>query len=253
MKGRKPAAKALRFRVNTNASFSFMKKYKLLSIFLLLSFGLIACAQTRMENMQPIAPTVDDLKVTLTELAKLASLDLPAIDVKALAALARTDFAQLIKDKTGADGFVSAQYFIPTSLNSGIVSISYSKQYAPKAAVQYTESNKRIPPDFDTKYSERVGIILNPLLLCVKAQDVQAAWESQFKDQSFAPLGYGAGSLWPNDGIHKNLDEQKRRGNGPIEVVVNVKAPLNSAHKSSFRFSHDYWACARSVVLERRY
>lgn len=56
MKVRKLAAKALRFRVNTNASFSFMKKYKLLSIFLLLSFGLIACAQTTAKeaNLQPL-------------------------------------------------------------------------------------------------------------------------------------------------------------------------------------------------------
>lgn len=56
MKGRKPAAKALPFRNNTNVSFSFMKKYKLLSIFLLLSFGLIACAQTTAKeaNLQPL-------------------------------------------------------------------------------------------------------------------------------------------------------------------------------------------------------
>lgn len=56
MKVRKLAAKALRFRVNTNASFSFMKKYKLLTIILLLSFGLIACAQTTAKeaNLQPL-------------------------------------------------------------------------------------------------------------------------------------------------------------------------------------------------------
>lgn len=233
----------------------FMNIYRTLFTFLLLSFGLIACAQPQIDTAKPVLtpPVSYDLNVTLTAIAKLANLDSPTIDIRVLSTLAQTDFERLIKNKTGTDGSVSTQYLIPTSSNSGIVSISYNKQYATKGAVQYVESNKKIPSDFDTKYLERVGIALNPLLLCVKAQDIQKAWETQFKNQLFAPLGYGAGSLWPSAGIHKDIEEQKRRGNGPIETVVNIKTPLDSAHKSVFRFTHDYWACARSVVLERRY
>jgi hypothetical protein len=240
-------------KIVTIASFSVMKKIKPLTVFLLLSFTLIACAQTRVDAVQLAPQTTNDVKEILTLLAKLASRDSPTIDIKPLSFFAQTDFELHVKNNATIDGLVSVQQLIPSALNSGLVSVSYSKQYAPKAAVQYVESNKRIPSDLDTKYLERIGIIFNLLLLCVKAQDVQKAWETQFKDESFSKLGYGAGSLWPSDGIHKNLEEQKRFGNGPIEVVVNIKTPLDSAHKSVFRFTHDYWACARSFVLERRY
>jgi hypothetical protein len=56
MKVRKLAAKALPFRKNPNASFSFMKTYKLLTITLLLSLELVACAQTTAKeaNLQPL-------------------------------------------------------------------------------------------------------------------------------------------------------------------------------------------------------
>jgi hypothetical protein len=236
-----------------NASFNSMKKYKLLTIIMFLSFGLIACAQSQIGAAKPTTAASNDLNVTLTALAKLANLDSPTIDIKALSVIVETDFEQLVKNNATRDGLLNIQHLIPNALNSGLVSVSYSKQYAPKATVQYVESNKKIPPDFDTKHLERVSIILNPLLLCIKAQDIQKAWELQSKDGSFAKLAYGAGSLWPSDGIHKNLEEQKRRGNGPIEVVVNIKTPLDSAHKSVFRFTHEYWACARSFVLERRY
>lgn len=56
MRAWKPVAKALRFRVNTKASFSNMNKYRLPTIILLLSFGLIACAQTNAKDntLQPL-------------------------------------------------------------------------------------------------------------------------------------------------------------------------------------------------------
>jgi hypothetical protein len=172
----------------TNASFSVMKKITLLIILLLLSFTLLACAQTRVDTAQPVLVTADDIKVALAQIAKLANLDSPSIDMKALSVLVQTDFEALVKNNTTQDRLVSVQQIIPSALNSGLVSVSYSKQYAPMSAVQYVESNKRIPPDFDTKYLERVGIVLNPLLLCVKAQDIQKAWETQFKNQLFARL-----------------------------------------------------------------
>ncbi len=186
-------------------------------------------------------------------LGKLTNRDSSTIDIKPLSVLTHKDFETMVKNNTTQDGLVSVQQIIHSVLNSGLVSVTYSKQYAPKNAVQYVESNKRFPPDFDTKYIERVGIVLIPLLLCVKAQVIQKAWETQFKDETFAKLGYSAGSLWPSDGIHKNIEEQKRRGNRPIEAVIIIKTPLDSAHKSVFRFTHDYWACARSLVSERRY
>lgn len=229
------------------------KKIQLLTFFLLLSSALIAFAQTRADSVTQTSQTANNINEFLIFLGKLTNRDLSTIDIKPLSVLTHSDFEAIVKNNTTQDGLVSVLRVIPSVLNSGLVSVSYSKQYAPKTAVQYVESNKRIPPDFDTKYLKRIGIVLNPLLLCVKAQDVQKAWETQFMDETFAKLGYSAGSLWPSDGIHKNIEEQKRRGNGPIEAVIIIKTPLDSAHKSVFRFTHDYWACARSLVLERRY
>lgn len=209
-----------------------MKKIQLLTFFLLLSSALIAFAQTRVDSVSQTSQTANDINEFLILLGKLTNRDSSTIDIKPLSVLTHTDFEAIVKNNTTQDGLVSVQRIIPSALNSGLVSVSYSKQYAPKTAVQYVESNNRIPPDFDTKYLERVGITLNPLLLCVKAQDIQKAWEKQFKNQLFAPLGYGSGSLWPSAGIHKDIEEQKRRGNGPIEAVIIIKTPLDSAHKS---------------------
>lgn len=111
----------------------FMNIYRTLITFLLLSFGLIACAQPQIDTAEPVLtpPISNDLNVTLTAIAKLANLDLPTIDIKALTVLAQTDFEQLVKNEALKSESITIKYIVPINLNSGITSIKYSKKLVP--------------------------------------------------------------------------------------------------------------------------
>jgi hypothetical protein len=229
-----------------------MKKYKLLAIYLLLSFGLIACAQTRVDAATQMPATSNDLKVTLMAIAKLANLDSPTINIKALSVLAQTDFEQLIKNEALKSESITVKYIVPINLNSGITSIKYSKKLVPILKNNSVTPSANIPKNI-TKYIETAIIIFNPTILCITDRGVREAWSQQFIENQFSPLSYGAGNISPTSSIHRDVEEKKRRGNGPIEMTVNVIEPKNILHESSFKFEFNYWTCPIGVILERKY
>lgn len=230
----------------------FMNIYRTLITFLLLSFGLIACAQPQIDTAKPSPPVSSDLNVTLTAIAKLANLDSPSIDVKALAALAQTDLEQIIKGGAWKSNSVTFKYILPTTLNSGITAIYYSRKPTSNIRGGSTMYPSKMPKS-NANYVERVAITFNPTILCVIDKGVREAWSQQFKEAQFAPLFYGPGDIHPGHGIHQDREEQKRRGGGPIEMVVNVLEPKGILHESNFKFDFLYWICPAGVVLERKY
>jgi hypothetical protein len=235
-----------------NASFSTIKKYKLLAIYLLLSFGLIACAQTRVDAATQMPAASNDLKVTLMAIAKLANLDSPTINIKALSVLAQTDFEQLIKNEALKSESITVKYIVPINLNSGITSIKYSKKLVPILKNSSVTPSANIPKNI-AKHIETAIIIFNPTILCITDRGVREAWSQQFIENQFSPLSYGAGNISPTSSIHRDVEEKKRRGDGPIEMTVNVIEPKNILHESSFKFEFNYWTCPIGVILERKY
>lgn len=103
------------------------------------------------------------------------------------------------------------------------------------------------------KYIETAIIIFNPTILCITDRGVREAWSQQFIENQFSPLSYGAGNISPTSSIHRDVEEKNRRGNGPIEMTVNVIEPKNILHESSFKFEFNYWTCPIGVILERKY
>lgn len=122
---------------------------------------------------------------------------------------------------------------------NGIVAISYARE-----AVQI---------DQRAGISERLSITLQPMLVCIDMAAVHAAWKPRVEVRQFAPIRFAAGRLSAADGLHRDLAEQQRRGNGPIEMMVQVYEPKSLTHQTSFSFDHQYHKCARSVTLTTRY
>ncbi len=153
---------------------------------------------------------------------------------------ARINFAAL--GSLGVDlSDVSAQTQQFTKINpypqhqNGLVAISYSRE--------------AVKIDQRSGTRERISVTLQPAIVCIDTNAVQAAWKQRIESDQFAPIRFGAGRLSAQDGLHRDQVERNRRGNGPIEMIVDVIEPKQHAHQTAFNFDHQYHACALSVNL----
>ncbi len=188
---------------------------------------LTACASNSLKTVQPTL----DINQFLNKLTALPSAKTGQID-------------RIVLDSFGLDlstvapDINSFTKVAPNPQNLGITAISYQRS---EAAIEKT-----------TVMIEEVMFTLHPMLLCVDTQTLYNAWRERVKAGTLSEIRFGAGKLWPNDGLHKNQDEKTRRGNGPIEMIVDVLDSNNALYKTSYIFDHEYHRCARSVVVRVR-
>jgi hypothetical protein len=217
---------------------NFLRPWFLAGNFWILIFvSLAGCIQVATVN-QPTtqnnnAPTVSfTAQDFLTRLAETVNPQTARIELPALSGLG----FHLTEAETEAASFTKVNTY-PKSQN-GIVAFSYGREAAQVG---------RQPG-----IQERLFITLQPMLLCIDVASVQAAWQSRRQAGHFAEIGFGAGQLSAADGLHKDKAEQNRRGNGPIEMIIEVTSPKPLTHQTAFRFDHQYHRCARSVTLTTR-
>jgi hypothetical protein len=205
----------------------------------LLAVMLSACAgqsaASRLDKPSPESTLLD-------QLAALTRADMTRIDLDVLSTLADADIRALVQahqnGATTSDGTVSVTKGIAKP-GEAVIAVTYRLASAGPAAGGGRHT------------TEQAILILNPLIACVTDKAIQQQWGQAVQSGRLGELRYGPGYLWPMDGLRRNKDEQAKRGNGPIEVIVPVMAPSSQRHTSSFRFTYEYWHCARSVVLER--
>ena len=198
---------------------------------------LVGCAQTATLD-QPLIQSnnaaVESLtaKDFLNRLAETVNSQTARVELSVLGRLG----IDLTEAEVKATSFTKVSA-IPKN-RSGIVAVSYSREAA--------QVNQR------PGIQERLFITLQPMLLCIDMASVQVAWQPRRQAGHFAEIQFGAGQLRAADGLHKDKAEQDRRGNGPIETIVDVLSPKNLIHQTAFKFDHQYHQCARSVTLTTR-
>lgn len=207
----------------------------------LLVMTLSACtsqlATPKLEKQSPEAALLD-------QLAALVRADAPRVDLDALSTLVDVDVLALVQEQQKA-----------TTASDGAINVTKGIADPDTAvtAVTYRLTPAGTGTGSGQSTAEQVILVLNPLVACVTEKAIQQQWGQAMQSGLLGALRYGPGGLWPMDGLHRNTNEHSRRGNGPIEVIVSVTAPSGVSHVSSFRFTHEYWQCARSVMLERRF
>ncbi len=89
---------------------------------------------------------------------------------------------------------------------------------------------------------------LQPMLMCIDTAALHTAWRPRIDSGQFAAISFGAGKA--SSSLRRDQEEQNRRGNGPIAMIVKVNRPTSDLHRAQFNFEHQYYLCARSVSLE---
>jgi hypothetical protein len=169
----------------------------------------------------------------LIRLAETVNLQTARIDMTAVRRLG----VELSSAEAAQPSFIKVNTY-PQNQN-GIVATSYTRE--------------TVQIDQKSGFSERLSVTLQPMLLCIDTAAIYAAWKPYIQAGQFAPISFGAGRLSATDGLHRDQAERDRRGNGPIEMIVNVLEPRALAHQTWFVFNHQYHRCARSVTLTTRY
>ena len=235
-----------------------------ISIATVLVLSAAACAQTSAtQDKGALIPT--DPSSVLSDVSKLASQTATSIDLKALGVLAQSDIEKkILEESKKVDAQVIASkapvvlinviHPIEPSNNTALTYIHYKQRK--NLAIQNqlpinSQKTQSQPQTFNT--TETVEIGLNPIKMCISEKDIRQAWDVQFKNKTFNLLGYGSKVTWTVHGPYDDSAEQKRRGDGPSKLFTEIYLPKELAHQSEFTFTYDFWLCARSITLERKY
>jgi hypothetical protein len=194
---------------------------------------LLGCAHMSNNSGSPVqiqsAGTVEKLSAPdfLGRLARSVNLQTTSVEKSALSFLG----VELSEADTRAARFIKVNTY-PQNQN-GVVAISYSSE---KGELDQRQGTR-----------ELLSITLQPALLCIDIAAVYSTWQPHMSSGEFSLMSFAAGRV--STSLMRNQEEQNRRGNGPMAMIVKVNAP-NDLHRAQFSFDHQYYVCARSVTLE---
>jgi hypothetical protein len=194
---------------------------------------LLGCAHVSNNSGSPVQilskGTVEKLSAPdfLGRLAQSVNLQTASVEKSALSSLG----AELSEADIRAARFIKVNTY-PQNQN-GVVAISYSRE---KGELNQRQGTR-----------ELLSITLQPALLCIDTSAVHNTWQPRMSSGEFSLISFAAGKV--STSLLRNQEEQNRRGNGPMAMIVKINAP-NDLHRAQFSFDHQYYVCARSVTLE---